>query len=260
MSTINHNDWGLSVAEGKISRYSVVNKFGHSDTIGTSFAPVAEGNVYQTPRTVQSLEILSSSTSDTSTGPGAKTMRVIGLGSDWRQQSEDVIMNGTTAVPLTKTWFRVYRLYMLTSGTYATAAAGTHVGAITLRGAGAGATWAVITATDFPKGQSTIAAYTVPLGYTAYMINQEVHVASTKAVDFLMFQRPDANQVDTPYSAMRVVNEHNSVSEQAGTMYKLPRGPFVGPCDIGMMAKVASGTGSASVEFELALYNSNTTL
>jgi len=35
--------------------------------------------------------------------------------------------------------------------------------------------------------------------------------------------------------------------------FKAPKGPFVGPCDIGFMAKVSLTTGQTSCEFELLL-------
>lgn len=252
------NDFFLEVAEGgEIPQYALVHKFGASASVGTTLSPIALSNVYQTPTTPQNLEFISSSTDDEAAGSGARQVTVIGIGADWTEVSQTVTTNGTTAVALTTPLLRLYRWYVSSSGTYATASAASHVGTLTIRAAGAGVTWSTITVTPFAMGQSQIGSYTVPLGKTAYLLSADLYVSSTKAVDLLLFQRPNANDITAPYSGgLRLVSQWAGVTGHVQYKPRAPRGAFVGPCDIGFMGKVASGTGTASVEFELIMENS----
>lgn len=250
------NDFYLEVAEGNFPGYSLIHKFGASATIGTTLAPIALANTYQTPTTAQELEFVSSSTDDEAAGSGARQVTVIGLDANWAEVSQTVTTNGTTAVALTTPLLRLYRWYVSSSGTYATASAASHVGTLTIRAAGAGATWSTITVTPFAMGQSQIGAYTIPAGKTAFLVGVYAYVSSTKAVNLLIFQRPNANDVSSPYSGgMRLVSQWAGVTGNLTVQYKTPRGVFVGPCDLGFMGRVASGTGSATVEFELIMEN-----
>ena len=253
----NLRDFFTEVSEGNITGYSLVHKFGASASIGTTLLPVALANTYQTPTTATSLEFVSDSANDTANGTGARQITVIGIGADWTEVSQTVTTNGITAVALTTPLLRLYRWYVSQSGAYATQATSSHVGKLTIRVAGGGTTWSQIPVTPFPMGQSQIGSYTVPLGKTAYLLSLDVYVSSSKAVDVLVFQRPNANDITAPYTgAIRLVSQWAQVTGHLPVKYRSPRGPFVGPCDIGFMAKTSTGTGSATVEFELILENS----
>jgi len=253
----NLRDFFTEVSEGNITGYSLVHKFGASASIGTTLLPVALANTYQTPTTATSLEFVSDSANDTANGTGARQITVIGIGADWTEVSQTVTTNGITAVALTTPLLRLYRWYVSQSGAYATQATSSHVGTLTIRVAGGGTTWSRIPVTPFPMGQSQIGSYTVPLGKSAYLLSLDVYVSSSKAVDVLVFQRPNANDITAPYTgAIRLVSQWAQVTGHLPVKYRSPRGPFVGPCDIGFMAKTSTGTGSATVEFELILENS----
>jgi hypothetical protein len=254
VATSERKSFDLEVAEGHITGYSLVHKFGASAVVGTSLAPIALANTYNTPTAAANLEFLSSDANDTAAGSGARQVTVVGLGADWTEVSQTVTTNGTTAVALTTPLLRLYRWYVSSSGTYGTSANASHAGTLTIRAAGGGATWSTITVSPFPMGQSQIGAYTVPLGKTAYLLTADMFVSSTKAVDLLLFQRPNANDVATPYSgAIRLISQWAGVTGTVQYKPRYPRGAFVGPCDIGFMGKVASGTGSCTVEFELVM-------
>lgn len=245
--------FGFQLALGDYSHISETHKFGGSTSLTTTFAPVAIGGTYPTPTSGQGLEIFSDSTADSTTGTGAHKVTVQGLSTSWEIQSEEVTMNSTSAVALTNTYLRVFRAYVSESGSYASQTAGSHVGTITIQSTGGADTFCKIRATDFPRGQSEIGAYTVPTGKTAYVYMHHVASDSNKAVDYLFFQRPNADTLTSPYSAMRMVREYLGIQgmqilQEDGA----PLGPFVGPCDIGFMAKAAA-TAEVSVEFEIIL-------
>lgn len=247
----------LNIARGLDSEYTETHKFGTNEAVPTTFVPIARGGVYQTPVAAAALELVSSSANDTSAGTGARTVTVVGLNSSWVEVSQDVTMNGTTAVALGTNLIRAYRMYVKTSGTYATASAGSHAGTLTLRGSGGGSTWLQIYFTDFPRGQSECGAYTIPSGKSALVSLHYVSVDSTKTGDIAFFHRANADTVAAPYTgAMRAQTEFVGLTGFANMIDSTsPLGPFVGPCDVGFMGKVSTGTGSISVDFEITLYD-----
>ena len=244
---------GIEIVSGAVTGQAVVHKFGFG-TVGTSFVPVSNELVYQTPTTATALEFLSSDTNDTSAGSGAREVTVVGLDANWAEVTQTVVTNGTTPVALGTSLIRLYRWYVSSSGTYATAAAGSHAGELKIRVASAGADWSTIPFSPFPTGQSLIGAYTVPTGKTGYILSQHIHVDSTKSVDLLFFKRNNADDVATPYSgAMRVLNQFIGISGDADFHPETPINGLVGPCDVGFMAKVTSNTADVSVDFEILL-------
>lgn len=253
MTNLNR-DFYTEVAKGNIPNHSLVHKFGAAAAVTTTLQPIALANTYQTPTAATALEFLSSDANDTSAGTGAREVTVVGLDTNWAEVSQTVTTNGTGAVALGTNLTRLYRWYVSSSGTYATSAAASHAGTLTIRAAGGGATWSQITVSPFPMGQSQIGVYTIPTGKTAYILSADMYVNSAKAVNLLMFQRPNANDVTSPYSGgMRLISQWAQVSGHVPYRPRAPRGAFTGPCDIGFMGSTATGTGSASVEFELLL-------
>jgi len=251
-------DFYLDVAQGNIAKHSLIHKFGRNSSVGTSFAPVCDGGVYPTPTTAVSLEFISNDAADALDDTGMHEITIVGLDANWAEQTVVVAAhatNGTTAVAITGTWLRVYRAYVSKSGTYASASSGSHVGQITIRVASGGATYAVISNTDFPRAQTECGAYTVPLGHTAYVLGAIVNIDSNKTADVLFFQRPFANDVSSSYNGtMRTVFELGSIAGgEEAVEPKSPMGPFVGPCDLGFLGKVSATTGEIDVDFELLL-------
>lgn len=246
----------LEVKEGNIAGHSIVSKFG-SGAVSTTLVPVAQGLVFQTPTSNTALEFVSSSVDDTSTGTGAREITYTGLtesGGVWSEVTNTLATNGTTAVALPDNLIRLNSWWVSQSGTYATQSAGSHAGTLTIRVSGAGATWSTIGITPFPFGQSQIGAYTIPSGKTGYLITKSIHAEGSKVVDMYFFQRAGANDIVAPYTGtMRIVQREVGVSGSSESTFRASKGPFAGPCDIGFMGVVASGTDTVSVEFEILL-------
>lgn len=139
---------------------------------------------------------------------------------------------------------------MSSSGTYATSAASSHAGTLTLREAGGGATWFTFGLVDgLGFGQSQIACYTVPAGKTLLVYNVVATVDATKAVNLYMFQRDSANDTTVPYSAMRVVRHYDGIANEFEVHMHFPL-KFSAYTDVGFMAETSSGTASLSVQFD----------
>ena len=253
ISAVNQ-DRELKVAQGKVPNYTIINKFGTNDNVGTTMVPITRAGVFQTPTTAQSLEIVSSSSDDSSGGTGARTFYIQGLDENWNLQEEIVTMNGTTAVAIPGSWFRVFRGYVVDSGTYATSSAGSHAGTITVRGSGGGSTWMEVgLIAGFPAGQSQIGVYTIPAGKTGYLWVKHFTVSTVKAANIFLFQRINADDTTAPFGAMRLIEQNDGIAEPYNYQPKFPLVSLAEKTDVGFMAYVATGSGSVSVDFQIQL-------
>ena len=248
------NDFAALSARG-LTNYDVVHKFGRNSAVGTSFVAISLVGNYQMPTTAQALEIISSDANDTAAGTGARVVTVQGLDANWAAISQDVPMNGTTAAALTTNMTRLYRAFVKESGTYATGSVGSHAGDITIRAAGGGASWSLLSSTDYARAQSELGAYSVPAGKSALVRNILVSVDSNKFVDVLLMHRAEADVVIAPYGASRIVFELGSISGERTVRTNAPFDSFAGPCDLYFLGKVSSGTTEVDVDFEIWLYD-----
>jgi hypothetical protein len=258
MSYIGNSDFLLEVAKGNVAGHSFVHKFGRNTNISTSLVPVSLGGIYQTPTAAVSLEFVSSATTDALNSTGMHEITIEGLDANWDLQSVTTAAhatNGQTAVNISGTWLRVFRAYITKSGAYASASTSSHAGTITVRIQGAGTTYATIPLEgSFGLGQSLIGAYTVPNGYTAYILTQQYSsdVSGTKTTDFYFFKRENADDVASSYTGVMRLQQANVGTQGAFEYTHKSYDPFPAKTDIGFLAK-ASGTTDASVEFELLL-------
>lgn len=255
MSYAPNRDFLIEVAKGNVAGHSLVRKFGFNDSVNSTLAPITDGAVYQTPTSAISLELVSSDANDTAAGTGARSVYIEGLDASFALQTETVSMAGTGAAALANSYTRIFRMYVATSGTYATSSTASHAGTITLRVSGGGATWATIgtSAGGFPLGQTEIGCYTIPAGKTAYLLSFSTEIESTKTPNVLWFQRQNADDVSAPVDAMRIFHRTNVVA--GGDEHVYPSGFFSFPAktDMGAMGYVGTGTAAVSVNFELLL-------
>ena len=252
-------DYYSEVMKGSYKDEFIVNKFGRNGAVGTSLTHVSISGVYQTPTTAQSLELLSSNAADGVAGAGARKVLVEGLDSNFDLQQEEVIMDGLTPVALTNQFIRVFRMTVSESGSYVTISVPSHVGQITLRGAGVGATWVVIdtieeATTGFGIGQSQIGTYTVPRGYTAFLLSKTFSVESNKSARIYFFKREKADDVAVPYTGiMRLFEQNDGISGLASIHAKAPLNVITEMSEVGFFALAAVASASISVEFQLHL-------
>lgn len=245
------------IARGLIEGASVVHKFGAARDVGVSFVPVTTSQAYPTPMTAVSLEAVSDSADDVPAGIGALKIRIYGI-TDWTlpESIEDVTLNGTTAVALANDWLRIHRVKVIESGTYASDVAPSHLSTITIRVAGAGATWAQVIPEDgFGLAQSEIAVYSVPVGKLAYVHTAAIFVEANKAANVLFFARDNADTVTAPYSAMQAKIILRDIAGGLSISPDTPLGAFAGPCDIGWMGMATAQTANISIDFEIELFD-----
>ena len=250
----------MDIARGLQGGVSTILKFGRNSAVGTSFVPVCLGGTYNTPQSTGATALrikAGGDANDTAAGTGARVVEIEGLDENFVFVEETITTNGTLAsAPTTTTFTRVFRAYVVESGTYASQSAASHAGQITIENAAGTEDWLYIDNSNFAKGQSEIGAYTIPAGKTGYVKLRDVSIDSGKTVDIIFFQRGNADETAAPYTAMRAQSVVAGVacgSIESFGLVEVPFGPYAGPTDIGFMAKVTSGTASVSVEFEIIL-------
>jgi len=248
-------DYLLEVKKGNVPGSSIVNKFGHNDSAGTSFEPVSIGGIYLTPQAsgATTLRIKSGgNANDTAAGSGAREIMLVGLDENFVEQTETIATAGASASSATTVTFtRLYRVFVSAAGSYASASAGSHNADIVIENGSGGTDWATISATDFPRAQSQIGVYSVQAAMTAYVLGFTVQVESNKPVDIIFFGRGGINETAAPYSAMRMLFQANGLEDSLTFNSQAAFGPVPAYYDLGFMAKVATGTGKVTVDFEM---------
>lgn len=172
------------IAEGNIANHDPLLKFGtRSATAANTASTIWEGPtaLYAYMSTAQQLKVVSTSANDTSAGTGIRTLKVIGLDSNYDEIEESVTMNGTTQVTTTNSYLRVFRAYGETSGSLYT-----NAGTISVLDNAGTTTQAIINPGD---GQTLMTMWTVPNGKTAYIVRGGVSTESNKGAEISLFVR-----------------------------------------------------------------------
>ena len=243
------DDFYLAAAGSKVEE-RIEHKFGRNAAVGTTFAPLCFGGVFQTPTSATALEAVSTSANDTAAGSGAQQLTIVGLNSAWAEVTQTVEMNGLTAAALGTDLIRLNRYWASRSGTYATTSSASQAGDLIIRGSGAGPTWATLDSTDYGRAQSEIGCVSIETGKEVYLLGGRFVSESSKSASAIIFRRESADDVTTPFSGtMRVIAEATGFTGAVPIQPKAPYKPIIGPCDIIVLGKLDVGTGSMSVGF-----------
>lgn len=168
------------IAEGRYEGRYIVQKFGRNSDVDGAEDIWNGGGTYAgfpviTDSVGKSFEVFSSSTDDATGGTGARTMRALYLDGAGNLQSIDHAINGTTPVTLGVSGWRLQVAYVLTAGSV-----GTNVGNITYRHVSPD-TANIFAFVPASFGRTRIAAYTVPAGYTGYMVQYTASMSDNTA-------------------------------------------------------------------------------
>ena len=166
----------LDVARGSISNSKIVHKFGANFDIDQGTDPESVwtgGGVYPwaSLSSAETIYCLSTDAGDTT------TLTIEGLDANYDEISETVTLTGTSAVTTSNTFLRVFRM------TYDA----TNVGTITARTVSASGT--IVAQIDAGYAQTLMAVYTVPAGFTAYLVALDATIDGTKTCQMLMYHR-----------------------------------------------------------------------
>lgn len=245
----------VEIMKGNVPGHSIINKFGRNPNVGTSITHISISGEYQTPKSPQSLEILSNSALDTIGGIGGQKIIILGLDGDFNEINETVDLNGTTPTSLTKQFMRVFRMYVVQSGSYVTTGTPSHYGVLTLRNVGAGVTWTQIeTVNGFGIGQSQIGTYTVPAGKTAFLISKSFSVETNKPASVYFFMRQNSDDVVAPYTGiMRLFEQNDGIEAPFNIQPPAPMNKIEEKSEVGFFAIVPVTSASVSAEFQLLI-------
>lgn len=168
----------LQVARNQISFHKSNFKFGFNPDVDDSLETVwAQGGLYSYLSSASVLKVSSSSTADTSAGTGARTVELSGLDTNYDEISETVTLNGQTAVNTTNEFLRINRMVVRSAGSGGQNAGVIYAGTGTVTTGVPTNKYATIAIGD---NQTVMALWTVPRGYTAYLLQTDITVATTQ--------------------------------------------------------------------------------
>lgn len=253
-------DYGVALAAGLITNRSVKNISGRNGNIGATFEILSEGGIYRTPQagSATALRIKAGgNANDTAAGSGAREVTLVGLDQTGALKTETLATAGASASAATTTTFmRLLEAYVSASGSYATMESGSHDGDIVIEKAAGSEDWATISVgSGLAQGETEIAAYTIPLGYTGYLTQLAVSSDATKSTDFLMVRRQNILETAAPYSALREIERFDASAGSKTHDFQVPR-KLPALTDIGMLAEIPAGAGSASASMSILLVKS----
>lgn len=249
-------DFLIEVEKGNVPGHSLVHKFGHNTAVGTTLVPVSLGGIYRTPQIggATALRVKAGDINDAAGGTGAREIMLEGLDTSGVLLNQTLVTAGALASADTPTDFlRLFRFFVSASGTYATVSIGSHAADIVIENAAGTEDWGIITALKFPTSQTEIAAFSVPIGFTAFIISTHIFSDSTKITRVFFFQRSNILQIVPPYDAMRLIFDATVEGGSSPIRPKAPIRGIVGPSDLVAMAFVNQGTASVHVDMEILL-------
>ena len=240
-STVDDIPFYLAVQQGKVPGYSMVNKFGYNGSIGSlAFETIWEtGDDYPWQSTAVTVDVVSDDTNDDVAGTGARTLRIQGLDGSYNLAEETVNMDGTTTVTTTQTFLRVFRMSVETAGS-----SGNNEGTITVTYTGGSDVAATITSGN---GQTLMCLYTIPAGYTGYLLSLDVSSGKDQEMDFKFIQR-DNTVANAAFQTKQFLNVRGGQTTVIfNAINVIPQ-----KSDIYVSGK-ASSTSSSSASFDLLL-------
>ena len=168
----------LQVARGQVAYHESVYKFGNNAEVSNSTETIwQQGGLYSYLSAASVLKVSSSSANDTSAGTGARTVELFGLDGDYNEINEVVILNGQTAVNTTLSYLRINRMIVRSAGSGGANAGIIYAGTGTVTTGVPANIYATINGDG--TNQTLMALWTVPAGYTAYLMQYDVSNGTT---------------------------------------------------------------------------------
>ena len=168
----------LQVSRGQVAYHESLYKFGNNAAVSNSIETIwQQGGLYSYLSAASVLKVSSSSANDTSAGTGARTVELFGLDGDYNEINEVVILNGQTAVNTTLSYLRINRMIVRSAGSGGANAGIIYAGTGTVTTGVPANIYATINGDG--SNQTLMALWTVPAGYTAYLMQYDVSNGTT---------------------------------------------------------------------------------
>jgi len=263
LRTLNSDFW-TNVQAGLVPGYSIAHKFGSNLNAGTTLQDIwSTGGFFKWATVAAPLEAISSSADDTAAGTGARVITVEGLDADFKEISEDIVMNGILVTTTTiKNFIRVQRVFVKDAGTYTTTIDGSNLGTITIRFESAGdiqSTIEVNTVASIGVGQSEQSLFTIPAGKSGFLHSSFVNVDAVKAATFYFWQRQNADVITAPFSSRRLIFRLDGISGASFFNPDTPIGSsgFPEKTDLWMSSVASLSNTIVESDFEIVLIDND---
>lgn len=240
---------GLEIARGNSTGLSHVNRFGATQSVGTTYEDVwSQGGTWVPLAAATTLAVSSSDAADTAAGTGARTLRIEGLDANHIAISEDITLAGLTPVITTELFLFVNRAFVLTGGSdlhnvgtiYIVDDSDTHT-------AGVPDTPALIQGNIIAEeGETRLARYTIPDVTGAYLGYLYTVAGANKVVNFQFWQWDHVN------NSQRILFEGVTTDTNIAKVYN-PPAILSAKTTILVRAKVSAGTTLAVAGFDIIL-------
>lgn len=165
---------GIWVSSGQIASTSHINKFGYNTAVGTSYETITDLGTNNLPTSAAVVSVVSASSADDEGSTGAEKVEIQGLDANYGLQTEEVTMNGTSAVTTTGTFLRVFRMRVTQSGSG-------EINAGNITASIGGSDVARISA---DQGQTLMAVYTIPRGKKGYLLKFQGSLSKNQEANF----------------------------------------------------------------------------
>ena len=224
----------LAVAQGLVPNNSQVNIFAFSDNVKTTFYTLWEltgTTQYAFPASAVTMTLASTSALDNTRA----TILINGIDSSWNLISETIALNGTSNVTTVNSYLRINNMIMTSTGTGQT----TNVGTVTAKNSGI--TYSVI---SIGVGRSQAAVYSVPNGYTMYLISINTFNGDAAPGNAINFQVKSTNNAQTNPVTLTVLQ---TAWDQRYQVIRENVFPYTQKTDIQWQYSTASGTHSVGL-------------
>ena len=232
------------IAHGLITGHRENYALGYNSTVGTILTDITELGVAVTPLPTSAItmEVVSSSGDDISTGTGIRTLEIHGLNSSYDEIEETIIMNGITPVTTINQYIRINDFHSITVGSV-----GVAVGNIIIRASGGGTTYNKITADG---NRSLQCHYTIPNNKVGYLTSWSGGSSGNKPIRLILratAHGPERVLIPGVYHFQSILISNNGTIPFNNIIMKFPA-----KCDIKVSGSIiGAGTGEATAEFRI---------
>jgi len=238
--------FALQVARGQISWHYPQFKFGFNPDVDNALETVwAEGGLYGYLSAASVLKVSSSSTDDAAAGTGARTVQLYGLDADYNEINEIVTLNGQTSVNSVNSFLRINRMVIRSAGSGEINAGVVYAGTGAVTSGVPANKYATIAVGD---GQTLMALWTVPAGYTAYLFQTHVTAACTTSNKLLT-----ATIVARPFGEVFQVKDKFGIQIDGGDINQIYHFPIKFDEKTDIEVRAISDAGSANAEVSAGL-------
>ena len=158
--------YGVYIAQGYYNNLEGVHKFGYNSAVGTAFETIWDGGAIYSFPTAATTAVVTSASGATDSGV---EVYIEGLDANYEKQSETVTLNASGTFTTTNTYLRVHRGY-IAGDTAADGDITVTVDSLT------------VAKIQSDYQQTEMLVYTVPAGYTGYLLQVDASVQKNQEI------------------------------------------------------------------------------